>query len=127
MEPITDGQLKSLPQLIFLVEDENRLQLQKWGIATHSPFAWATILGEEMGEVNKAILESEYGSGSKLQVAREAIQVATIALKIAEMYLSKTKHSFQSPGQFTSSNHVPQDQKTSSSDVKGSQKDLNLK
>jgi NTP pyrophosphatase (non-canonical NTP hydrolase) len=39
-----------------------------------------------LGELAKAIGEFEYRNGTKEEVAKEAIQVATLALKIAEMF-----------------------------------------
>jgi len=43
-------------------------------------------LTEELGEMAEAISEYEYREGTKEQVVHEAIQVATLALKVAEMF-----------------------------------------
>lgn len=40
------------------VRKERDRQDAKWGEQNHSPFVWLAILGEEVGEVNKAALES---------------------------------------------------------------------
>lgn len=65
---------------------ENQRQIEKWGIQVRSAFEWLTYTTEELGSLAKAINEHEYRKGSKEKVVSEAIQVATLALKIAEMY-----------------------------------------
>ncbi|KMW71186.1 hypothetical protein TI10_22385 [Photorhabdus luminescens subsp. luminescens] len=58
-----------------------------WGAdRDHSPFIWASILGEEVGEFNQAILHDQFG-GSHAGTARdEAVQIAALALQIIEYY-----------------------------------------
>ena len=82
----TDKCFKKLDSLIDHVDCENMQQIKKWGIQSHSAFAWITILVEEVGELAQATLNSEYGQDTKKIVFKEAIQVATLALKIAEMF-----------------------------------------
>jgi NTP pyrophosphatase (non-canonical NTP hydrolase) len=93
--------------LFDLVLSESRSQIKKWGIQDHSLAEWHLILAEEYGELSKAILELQFYQDSrqnlngtsdiinltqrtknevKKEVKKEAIQVATLALKIAEMY-----------------------------------------
>lgn len=55
-----------------IIEEMNR-QVELWGEQTHSPQGWLPILVEEVGEVAKAVLESDEGYG------RELIQVAAVA------------------------------------------------
>ena len=43
---------------------------------------------EEIGELAQAIAEYEYRQGSRKHVVMEAIQTATLCLKIAEMYIT---------------------------------------
>lgn len=74
------------PRLFKAVMEENRRQMEKWGIQDHSPFEWMLYLSKEHGELAKAIAENYYRAGSLEAVVKEAIQVATLALKIAEMY-----------------------------------------
>ena len=69
-----------------LISEENRRQLRKWGVQTHSAFEWLTYTTEELGELANAISEYEYRGGEREDVVKEAIQVATLALKIAEMF-----------------------------------------
>jgi NTP pyrophosphatase (non-canonical NTP hydrolase) len=69
-----------------MVYRENIKQLEKWGVQTHSPFEWLAYTTEELGELAEAISEFEYRGGLAENVVKEAIQTATLALKIAEMY-----------------------------------------
>ena len=57
--------------------NERTLQDKKWGKQNHSSFVWLAILGEEVGEANKAILQSNY-------YRNEMIQVASVALAAIE-------------------------------------------
>ena len=67
---------------------ENQNQIDTWGIQIHTPFEWLTYTTEELGELAKAISEHEYRTGSRRDVVNEAIQTATLSLKIAEMYMT---------------------------------------
>jgi len=86
MKVITDQELRTLPILTKYVQKENERQLQKWGVQTRTPFEYMTYLTEEVGELAQAISEYVYRRESKNAIIDEAIQVATLALKIAEMY-----------------------------------------
>lgn len=87
MIKLEDKQLKEFDLLETLVKEENKSQLNKWGVQTHSPFQWLTYLTEELGELAEAIAEDYHREQNPRQVYSEAIQVATLALKIAEMYI----------------------------------------
>lgn len=80
--------LKGLTELEELVVAENIRQLDKWGIQDHSPFEWLVITAEEFGEMNQAVLENHYQpeNVNPEKVVKEAIQTATLCLKIAEMF-----------------------------------------
>ncbi len=69
-----------------LVFAENVRQLEKWGIQDHEPFEWLGYATEELGETAKAIGEFSYCGGLVEDVIKEAIQTATLMLKIAEMF-----------------------------------------
>lgn len=86
MREIIDQQLKDSSKLFKDVFLENAKQISKWGIQSRTPFEWMTYLTEEVGELAKAINEREYRDGLDSEVYKEAIQVTTLALKIAEMY-----------------------------------------
>jgi len=83
---ITDKQLKNIDWLINKIKVENDKQLDKWGIQTRTPFEWLTYTTEELGELAQAISEHYYRGGSAENVIKEAIQTATLCLKIVEMY-----------------------------------------
>lgn len=84
----TDRQLATLPVLVDLVKRERDRQHGKWGTQTHSPAEWALILQEEEGELARELLglhfNGDHYTGPE-NLEAEAIQVATLALKIAEM------------------------------------------
>ena len=82
-----DRRLERLYALINIVEAENQIQVKKWGVQDRTPFEWLAYTTEELGELSQAISEHHYRRGSANNVVQEAIQVATLALKIAEMYL----------------------------------------
>jgi len=69
-----------------LVYKENHRQLEKWGVQDHHPFSWLAFTLEELGELSEAISEHLFREGLAEDVVKEAIQTATLALKIAEMY-----------------------------------------
>ncbi len=81
--------LVSKEKLIELIDAENQYQLRKWGIQNRTPSEWMMFLTEEVGELANAISEEYYREGSPRDVVDESIQVATLALKVAEMYLEK--------------------------------------
>ena len=86
---IKDQEFSNINELILMLQAENEHQLRKWGIQTHAPSEWLMFLGEEYGELCQAVLEHQFADGNKLAVVEEAIQTATLALKIAEMYMEK--------------------------------------
>ena len=59
-------------------------QHKKWGIQNHNVLTWLAILGEEVGEANKAVLEAKYGTGILIDYRTEMIQVAAVALSAIE-------------------------------------------
>ena len=90
MNQYADLGLKDEEWIMQKVRDESDFQIQKWSIQTHSAFEWLTYTIEELGELADAVSEHESRGGTKEHVVREAIQVATLALKIAEMYKKET-------------------------------------
>ena len=88
LRQITDLTLARLePDLLALVDAENRAQLFKWGVQSRTSFEWLAYLTEELGELASAIAEHEYRGGSRADIVNEGIQVATLVLKIVEMFL----------------------------------------
>lgn len=80
-----DNELRKLTALLIDVDNEGMKQVAKWGIQDRSSFEWMTFLTEEVGELAEAISEYEYRGARSGDIYKEAIQVATLALKIAEM------------------------------------------
>ena len=72
--------------LMGLIGDENIRQIKKWGIQNRLPSEWIMFATEEMGETAKAIGEWNYRYGLAENVVKEAVQTATLMLKIAEMF-----------------------------------------
>ena len=71
------------------IEEENQRQLEKWGVQDRYPFEWLGFATEELGELAEAIGEWQFRDGNKEDIVKEAIQTATLCIKIAEMF----KHS----------------------------------
>lgn len=74
-------ELKDIAALL----DEDARQVAKWGIQERSPFEWLAYLVEEVGELAEAIVEAEYRNGTLDQIFKEAIEISTLARKIAKM------------------------------------------
>lgn len=66
------------------VISECTLQLKIWGMQYHDPAIWLVILGEEVGEACKAVLESRYDVTKLREYRRELIQVAAVAMSAIE-------------------------------------------
>ena len=88
MKQYKDKKFENMPVLYNSLMKENKHQLKKWGVQTRSLFEWQCFLTEEVGELSEAIAEEYYRKGTKKEIYNEAIQVATLALKIAEMVKS---------------------------------------
>jgi NTP pyrophosphatase (non-canonical NTP hydrolase) len=77
-------------EVLKMVEQEDASQILKWGVQSRTPFEWLTYTTEELGELADAVSEHAYRRvGEKKgrdSVVKEAVQVATLALKIATMY-----------------------------------------
>ena len=68
------------------VFEERKNQDAKWGEQNHEPYKWMAILGEEVGESNKAVLENDFGNGSLDDYRKEMIQVAAVAIAAIESF-----------------------------------------
>lgn len=94
MQEYTDELLKNRKQIFKDIISEHKRQVSKWGIQTHSIFEWLTYTTEELGELSKAISEYEYRNGDWKEIYKEAIQTATLSLKIAEMVMVKNREAY---------------------------------
>jgi NTP pyrophosphatase (non-canonical NTP hydrolase) len=68
-----------MKSILIEVGEERARQDAKWGIQDHIPLKWNAILGEEFGEVSKAILEND-----QTNYREELIQVAAVAIAAIE-------------------------------------------
>lgn len=59
-------------------------QDNRFGIRTMDPTLWLPILGEEVGEVNKAVVEIVFEQADKQNLRDELIQVAAVAIAMIE-------------------------------------------
>jgi len=84
-----DRCLKNMYKLTEMILDEHNHQIKKWGVQDHDINEWLNFTMEELGELAEAISEHKYRNGSKGNIVYEAIQVATLALKIAEMNMEE--------------------------------------
>lgn len=89
MKQYKDRCFRNFDWILDQIMKENAMQVEKWGVQERSAFEWMTYTTEELGSLAKAVSEHEYRGGSKEKVVSEAIQVATLALKIAEMFKNK--------------------------------------
>lgn len=89
MNQYTDECFVGFGKLERMLHKENQHQLDKWGRQTHSIYEWLTYTTEELGELAKAICEYECRNGGVDDVIYEAIQTATLSLKIAEMMIKE--------------------------------------
>lgn len=87
MDELTDCRLQHIDKLIAFVVNEHTNQIKKWGVQTHSLFEWLCYATEELGEMAEAIAEYHYREGDPVNIVEEAIQTATLCLKIAEMVM----------------------------------------
>ncbi len=72
----------------YKIENEELLQLNKWGEQNHNNSIWYAILGEEFGEVGKALLENK-------NIESEIIQVAAVCISWLDCIERNRKTAFQ--------------------------------
>ena len=68
---------------------ERERQINKWGLQLHDDSTWSLILGEELGEVCKAIVDQLHTgktSKTKEELTQEIVQVAAVAVAWLECH-----------------------------------------
>lgn len=70
--------------IIDEVNKERTRQLVKFGVQNHPPEIWLALLGEEVGEANKAFVEHKFSAAPILDYRTELIQVAAVAISMIE-------------------------------------------
>lgn len=68
------------------VARERERQDAKWGEQNHTPAEYLMILGEKVGEANKAALEAHFEGKSLNEYRKELIQVAAVAIAMIECF-----------------------------------------
>ena len=72
---------RTYPLALLDVLTERHRQDKKWGVQVHDPVSWLVILGEEFGEVAKAICEKD-----EREYRKELVQVAAVAVAAVEEF-----------------------------------------
>lgn len=72
--------------VLYEVEIERERQEAKWGQQNHHPFHYLAILGEEVGEANKAAVQAFGEGGEWIEYRKELIQVAAVAVAMIECF-----------------------------------------
>lgn len=78
-------------EALGMVVVEDIRQIEKYGYSNHSLDDWHLILQSEMGDLSRSILRSKFQDAGLGPIARDAIHVATVALKIARMLRELSK------------------------------------
>lgn len=77
----------TLSTVLLDVARERSRQDKKWGEQNHDMADYYTILGEEFGEVGKAICESKLQKiVAPQEIRKELIQLAAVAVAMAEAF-----------------------------------------
>lgn len=79
-------------ELDELVDKENRRQIMLYGVQDRTSIEWMAILNEEVGELQQHINNYHFfDEDQKDNIIKESISVATLSLKIAEMFMQKDR------------------------------------
>lgn len=78
------------PQAYADIMAERKRQDEKWGVQRHHPVEWLSILGEEFGEVCKAVCEAHFNgyasTGIWDQYRVELVHAAAVAVSMIECH-----------------------------------------
>ena len=74
----SNRELSETDHVLYEVRQERTRQDAKWGQQDHTPAFWLMVLGEEVGEANKAALE-EYVRGHEVKTEIETHRSEAIA------------------------------------------------
>lgn len=89
MKKYTDKNLDNFGEICDAVIAEGDRQISLHGIQTRTLSEWMLFLTEEVGELSSAIQDVEYWNKDTEEIKKEAIQVATLALKIANFFMGR--------------------------------------
>jgi NTP pyrophosphatase (non-canonical NTP hydrolase) len=85
MKDRIDLELKDRRILFEHIIEEHDKQIAKWGVQSATLAEWMLWATEEFGELAQAIGDATYRGCSWKDAYKEAIQTATLILKIAEI------------------------------------------
>lgn len=95
----------SLYKIFQAIDAERKRQDQKWGEQNHSLFSWMSILGEEYGELCKAINHAYWGVEMNIDTSKphpmekvfeELVHTTAVSIAILEA-LDRDKWKWQVP------------------------------
>ena len=66
-------------KIVKFIMAERARQDEKWGEQNHDIYKWLAIIGEEVGEANKAALENDYS-----ELMEELIQIGAVTVAMIE-------------------------------------------
>ena len=66
-------------KIVKFIMAERARQDEKWGEQNHDIYKWLAILGEEVGEANKAALDNDYS-----ELMQELIQIGAVTVAMIE-------------------------------------------
>ena len=84
--PASNQPVSAMEDVFAEIREERTKQDAKWGEQNHAPADWLMILGEEVGEVNKAALEAKFGSSTLREYREELVQVAAVTVAMIECF-----------------------------------------
>jgi hypothetical protein len=90
---------KNWPDVKQAIDEYNKEMKPKdgiWGVQNHKPMEWLMILGEEVGEANKAALEAHFGDKNIQEYRNELVQVAAVAQAAIESFDRNEGHDGES-------------------------------
>lgn len=77
---------RSIDKVNSEVKVERHKQDVKWNEQNHDPIWWMTILGEEFGESQKALLDATFGGKSWSEYRAELVQTAAVAVAAIQSF-----------------------------------------
>jgi NTP pyrophosphatase (non-canonical NTP hydrolase) len=78
------GKNAHLTRVLSDVQRERERQDTKWGVQSHHPLEWLSVLSEEVGEVAEAVNEAHWHDADWEHYREELIQVAAVAVAAVE-------------------------------------------
>lgn len=81
-------------EILGQISDERERQDKKWGQQNHEPNIWCMILGEEVGEIQKAALEAHFNQKDLSEYRNELIQTGAVIFSMIECLDKNTNNQY---------------------------------